>query len=203
MVGGKEEHCCSRRERDVSGTASRGDCQLKHVEWSVVTRCAAFQTRRRGVTPKHQQIIDTTLRELQERAMVLQRALSIPSANTQEREATQEEPRLARSVEALRASPLGQKLRWIAEYVEGYPAAVEPERRTPSIASIRSWGNCCTPHCCNFTERICHQANSSMWKRPPTRSVLAGRRFMDGWTMEVPTGSTRPNEMCSGSIVMR
>ncbi|GHO50549.1 hypothetical protein KSX_87120 [Ktedonospora formicarum] len=32
-------------------------------------------------------------------------------------------------MEALRASLLGQQLRWIAEYVEGYLAAREPERK--------------------------------------------------------------------------
>jgi hypothetical protein len=40
-----------------------------------------------------------------------------------------EEPFRRRSIEELRASLLGQKLCWIAEYIEGYPAAVQPERR--------------------------------------------------------------------------
>ncbi|GHO60801.1 hypothetical protein KSB_92760 [Ktedonobacter robiniae] len=71
------------------------------------------------MTPKHQEIIDTTLQAIQARERQYHRALSLPP----------EEPFCTRSVEELRASLLGQKLCWIAEYVEGYPAAVQPERR--------------------------------------------------------------------------
>ncbi|GHO62846.1 hypothetical protein KSC_017380 [Ktedonobacter sp. SOSP1-52] len=71
------------------------------------------------MTPKHQEIIDTTLQAIQTRERQYYRALSLPP----------EEPFRRRSIEQLRASLLGQKLCWIAEYVEGYPAAVQPERR--------------------------------------------------------------------------
>ncbi|GHO63024.1 hypothetical protein KSC_019160 [Ktedonobacter sp. SOSP1-52] len=71
------------------------------------------------MTPKHQEIIDMTLQAIQARERQYHRALSI----------LPEEPFRTQSIEHLRASLLGQKLRWIAEYVEGYPAAVQPERR--------------------------------------------------------------------------
>ncbi|GHO60703.1 hypothetical protein [Ktedonobacter robiniae] len=71
------------------------------------------------MTPKHQEIIDATLQAIQARERQYYRVLSPPP----------EEPFRTRGVEELRASLLGQKLCWIAEYVEGYPAAVQPERR--------------------------------------------------------------------------
>ncbi|GHO72302.1 hypothetical protein KSD_00730 [Ktedonobacter sp. SOSP1-85] len=71
------------------------------------------------MTPKHQEIIDATLQAMYARERQCHRMLSLPP----------EEPFRTRSVEELRASLLGQKLCWIAEYVEGYPAAVQPERR--------------------------------------------------------------------------
>ncbi|GHO63301.1 hypothetical protein KSC_021930 [Ktedonobacter sp. SOSP1-52] len=72
-----------------------------------------------SLSPKHQEIIDTTLQAMYARERQYHRALSL----------SPEEPFPRRSIEQLRASLLGQKLRWIAEYIEGYPAAVQPERQ--------------------------------------------------------------------------
>ncbi|GHO63435.1 hypothetical protein KSC_023270 [Ktedonobacter sp. SOSP1-52] len=77
------------------------------------------------MTPKHQEIIDATLQAMYARERRYHHVLSLPP----------EEPFRTRSIEELRASLLGQKLCWIAEYVEGYPAAVQPERREES----RGW----------------------------------------------------------------
>lgn len=71
------------------------------------------------MTPKHQEIIDATLLAVEERARLLHLDLTVPP----------EEPLRKRSIEQLRASLFGQKLCWIAEYVEGYPAVFQPERR--------------------------------------------------------------------------
>src|SRR5437879_4608504 len=79
----------------------------------------SLNSDRTEMTPKHQEIIDTTLQAIQARERQYHWALSLPP----------EEPFRRRSIEQLRASLLGQKLCWIAEYVEGYPAAVQPERR--------------------------------------------------------------------------
>ena len=77
------------------------------------------------MTPKHQALIDTVLHRVHHRSVLIQRALR-HAGETHQQDA---EPRDA-LVERLRGSVLGQRLRRIAEYVEGYPAAVEPTHRT-------------------------------------------------------------------------
>lgn len=83
------------------------------------------------MTPKHQALIGRTLQAVSERAQMMERVLRpLPGEGVPgQEEATENVSLQRRQLASLRASPLGQKLRWIAEDVEGYPAAMEPERK--------------------------------------------------------------------------
>ena len=73
------------------------------------------------MTPKHQQCIDAVLLKVHERSTLLHAALQPAGEVAHEHENV--------SVEQLRGSVLGQYLRQIAEYEEGYPQEVVPERQ--------------------------------------------------------------------------
>jgi hypothetical protein len=81
------------------------------------------------MTPKHQQLIDEVLLLVAERAEVVRRVLE-PDQGEEE---TQEDRAI--QAEQLRGSVLGQRLRRLAEYVEGYPAA-PPERAEKAPWSV-------------------------------------------------------------------
>jgi hypothetical protein len=92
------------------------------------------------MTPKHQQLLDATLLQVQERAALFERALSMLSMVRDAPAQASEKPSEKPSVETLRASMLGQRLRRIVEYVEGYPAEIEPERKKTSRGEERVTG---------------------------------------------------------------
>ncbi|GHO51151.1 hypothetical protein KSX_93140 [Ktedonospora formicarum] len=81
------------------------------------------------MTPKHQAVIDRTLHAVHERAHLVVQSLHPPGKEEPAQGDAAKHRSQEEQMEALRASTLGCQLRWIAEYVEGYPAAKEPERK--------------------------------------------------------------------------
>ncbi|EFH82931.1 hypothetical protein Krac_3826 [Ktedonobacter racemifer DSM 44963] len=106
----KRRGVCVSRKREVAA---------ENVPKEARNRLEQVTAQGAEMTPKHQEIIYTILQAIQARARLYHWALSQPP----------EEPFRTQSIEQMRASLLGQKLCWIAEYIEGYPAAVQPERR--------------------------------------------------------------------------
>ncbi|BCL84643.1 hypothetical protein ccbrp13_71080 [Ktedonobacteria bacterium brp13] len=100
------------------------------------------------MTPKHQQVIDATMLLVWRRSLVLSHALRTQSDQQQADEESVQSAQGTQSaldtdeahaalIERLRASVLGQRLRRIAEYVEGYPAEIEPTRTQDKWSPVR------------------------------------------------------------------
>lgn len=137
-IMGKERAESEASEHGVSGFR----CSRFAECWA---RRERKEGERDGMTPKHQQVIDATVLLVWRRSLVLSHALRNQSDQSDQQQADEESGQSAQDteeaqaalIEWLRTSILGQRLRRIAEYVEGFPAEIEPTRTRDKWSPVR------------------------------------------------------------------